>query len=270
MADINDEVLAEAYNRALSLEKQGKLEEAAQAYAQVLELDPEDHGGAAIRLASMGLGSTPAKAPDAYVSTLFDQHAEVFDSILVEQLGYAVPMMVRDKLSKHYQKPFKKLLDLGCGTGLSAEALDGMAAHKTGVDISEGMVEVAYDKEVYEDLYVSEAVAFLQQKEETRWDLIVATDVIPYMGDLAEFFTGVSDNLEKDGVFAFSSETLSSGTSETEAFKVGDFQRFAHSEDYIKRELKQNSFELLEMEPIIVRYEQGNPVPGHLVLCVNS
>ncbi len=82
MKKIDEEALAEAYNRALALEKSGDFDAAAAAYAQVLALDPEDHGGAAVRLASMGRGDTPEKAPDAYVATLFDQHAEVFEDVV--------------------------------------------------------------------------------------------------------------------------------------------------------------------------------------------
>lgn len=46
----------------------------------------------------MGRGAVPLKAPDAYVSTLFDQHAEMFDTILVDQLGYDVPLQLREML----------------------------------------------------------------------------------------------------------------------------------------------------------------------------
>ncbi|MGO8617686.1 S-adenosylmethionine-dependent methyltransferase, partial [Rhizobium ruizarguesonis] len=76
------------YNRALALEKAGDIDAAVAAYHEVLALDPASHGGAAVRIAAMGRGDTPVKAPDAYVETLFDQHAEVFEAVLVEQLGY--------------------------------------------------------------------------------------------------------------------------------------------------------------------------------------
>lgn len=82
MAKIDEEALAEAYNKALAHEKAGEIDAAVEAYRKVLEIDPEDHGGAAVRLASMGRGEAPPKAPDAYVETLFDQHAESFEDIL--------------------------------------------------------------------------------------------------------------------------------------------------------------------------------------------
>ncbi len=185
---LDQEALAEAYNRALALEKAGDFDAAAKAYEEVLQIAPDDHGGAAVRLASMGRGAVPLKAPDAYVATLFDQHAEMFDTILVDQLGYDVPLQLREMLLE-MDDAFnaERMLDLGCGTGLSADALDDMAAHKTGVDISENMIEVAYEKGDYDALFVGEAVRFLESTEEENWDLIVATDVLPYMGELERF-----------------------------------------------------------------------------------
>ena len=57
MAKTDNDALADAYNRALALEKSGDFDLAATAYAEVLALDPDDHGGAAVRLASMKRGA---------------------------------------------------------------------------------------------------------------------------------------------------------------------------------------------------------------------
>ena len=113
MAKTEDDVLAEAYNRALALEKAGDFDAAASAYAEVLALDPDDHGGASVRLASMKRGEVPLRAPEAYVTTLFDQHAEVFDKVLVEDLGYHVPMLLRQRLIELGETSFERMLDLG-------------------------------------------------------------------------------------------------------------------------------------------------------------
>ncbi len=130
---IDEKALADAYNKALELEKSGKFEDAAAAYRTVLELDPDDHGGAAVRIASMGIGEAPPKAPDAYVATLFDQHAEAFESILVDQLEYCVPLLVRQRIQALGLGPFKKMLDLGCGTGLTGGALRDIVDDITGL-----------------------------------------------------------------------------------------------------------------------------------------
>lgn len=264
---LDQEALAEAYNHALALEKSGDLDAAAEAYKAVLAIDPEDHGGAAVRLASMGRGTVPPKAPDAYVATLFDQHAEMFDTILVDQLGYDVPLQLREmllELDEEFQ--VERMLDLGCGTGLSADALDGMANHKTGVDISENMIEVAFEKGDYDALFVGEAVRFLETTEEDTWDLIVATDVLPYMGELDRFFAGVAEHLEIGGYFGFSSETQPDERFAGRDFMVGDFQRFAHAQSYVRALLAEHGMDCIRCTDITVRSEQGSPVPGHLYI----
>jgi predicted TPR repeat methyltransferase len=262
----DEDALAEAYNGALELEKAGRLEEAAVLYRRALEIDPADHGGAAVRLASMGLAEAPAKAPDAYVMTLFDQHAEVFDNVLVDQLGYSVPMMLGEVIPAFIPDGAQRMLDLGCGTGLAGEALYEQVDHATGVDISERMVELADEREVYDELYVGEVVTFLQEADEHPFDLVVATDVLPYLGGLDALFEGVARNIAPSGLFGFSSETLSSDVLSGRDFMVGPHQRFAHALAYIDRTLAATGFERLLAEPITVRHEQGTPVPGHLVV----
>lgn len=261
----DEDALAEAYDRALALEKAGDFDAAAKAYEEVLAIDPDDHGGAAVRLASMGRGAVPLKAPDAYVATLFDQHAEMFDTILVDQLGYDVPLQLREILLEIDEEFHRdRMLDLGCGTGLSADALDDMATHKTGVDISENMIEVAFEKGDYDALFVGEAVRFLETTAEDNWDLIVATDVLPYMGELDRFFAGVATQLEPDGYFGFSSETQDEARFAGRAFMVGDYQRFAHAKSYVTAMLDTHGMDCIRCENITVRSEQGSPVPGHL------
>lgn len=266
MTKTNKTKLEHYYNLGLSLEKQGDFDKAAEAYQHALEADPDDYGGISVRLASINRGTSPKTAPKAYVATLFDQNADMFDYILVDQLGYDVPLQLRDEIIKVFaDRKFQKMLDLGCGTGLSGDALDDLAGDKTGVDLSEKMIEIAHEKGDYHQLFVGDVVDFVT-KTDRQWDLIVATDVLPYMGDIETFFEGVGKCLEKNGVFGFSTETLASDILNGLDYKVGPHQRFAHQQAYIEQMLKRNALECQAVRNIVVRAEQGEPVLGQLFL----
>ncbi len=266
MTEAEEDALAEAYEAALTLEKSGDAAGAVQAWRVVLALNPADPGGAAIRLAALGQGDVLAKAPAAYVATLFDQHAEVFDGILVDQLEYGVPMMVRERLQAVAPGPFRRMLDLGCGTGLAAEALEDMTTTRWGVDLAEGMIEVAGEKDLYDRLFIADAVTFLDETPE-RWDIVVATDVLPYLGDVAPLFRAVAARAEAGAVFTFSTETLPSAVLAGRPWCVTPQHRFAHDPAYVLTELAAAGFSAPDVTDIMVRRENGAPIEGHLFLC---
>ncbi len=274
--DALQEQVADLYMRALELEKSGEREAAAEAYRSLLKLDPADHGGAAVRLAAMGLGDSPDGAPPAYVETLFDQHAAVFDNMLVEQLGYAVPLLVGDKLRAILDgRVVGRILDLGCGTGLSGEALRPLAREIVGVDISQGMLEIADEKDVYDELFVADVVGFLEADAEDDpegkgplWDVIVGTDLLPYMGDLAPLMNAASARLAPEGLLVLSTETLPDEVLGGRDYMVGDKQRFAHREGSVRERAEAAGLTVTEMDGIIVRYDEGQATPGHLLIAI--
>ena len=265
--------LASTYNEALKLEKAGDYAHAVALYKKCLQLDPSDVCGASMRLASMQQGPSPSKAPDAYIATLFDQHADDFDSILTEKLGYAVPMQVAELFRQEQAGPYNRMLDLGCGTGLSGMMLQEFCAHATGVDISENMVDKADERACYDALFVNEAVHFLEewakrdQPDHLPFDLLVATDVMPYMGDLQPLFDGLAANANEKARLVFSSETMSEKQLGGAPWRVTPNQRFAHSGQYLKQLCSKAGFgHMACFEEIVVRTEQGAPIPGFIVI----
>lgn len=263
---VNERKLAAAYARGLKREKAGDAVGAAEAYRECLALDPDDRGGVSIRLASLGLGAAPDKAPPAYVATLFDQHAHVFDSILVEQLGYAVPMQLRAEIDSRGLGPFARMLDLGCGTGLAGMAMRDAAAHVTGVDLSELILGEADERGTYDDLYVGDAVAFAAEWDEEKFDLVTATDMLPYLGDLAPLAAAIADCSAPGAIVGLSSETLPAAAFGASGYAVGPHQRFHHEPAHVEGLFADAGFSLVSRTDIIVRTDEGVPQPGHLFL----
>ena len=266
MTKLDKKKLEKVYKRALALEKAGELDQSAEAWREVLMIDPADHCGAAVRLAAMGRGEPPEKASAAYLETLFDQTAMVFDDLMVGHLGYSVPDLVRQLLEKSGMQSIGRVLDLGCGTGLTGENLRPFAERITGVDISEKMVEMAWDRGVYDDLYVAELVQFLDEEQENSWDMITATDVLIYFGDLEPFVRAAHRVLSPGGTLLFSSETLPKADFGDRDWVVNQNQRFSHRGRYIRRILASAGFGIDSFELIIVRMDSDEPVPGHMVL----
>jgi predicted TPR repeat methyltransferase len=203
-------------------------------------------------------GRAHERAPDAYLTTFFDRHAPQFDRHLVDVLNYRIPAMLQPLLQDTGLE-FARVLDLGCGTGLAAQALASIGGHLTGVDISSGMLEKARERGAYDALIEDEALLYLTQ-EEACFDLIVALDVLIYFGELAAMFDALARRVQAGGVVAFTYET---GDGSDHALQPSG--RFAHDPRYVER-LYQTDFECLKVVSTTLRHEANVPVAGQLVL----
>jgi predicted TPR repeat methyltransferase len=243
-------------------EKLGDLDAAAQAFRETLVADPADAQGAMARLALIGRGDAPGALPQAYVARLFDDYAPRFDKHLTDNLGYRAPALIAEALSAvASDRRFASALDLGCGTGLMGEALQGRIGHLTGVDLSAAMIAKARDRGIYDRLVVGDAAAMLGREPPGISDLIVAADAIVYVGDLAPLFAAVARALASGGLFAFSVETC-----EGDGFKLEPTMRFTHSRSYVETTAREGGLKPLLVRSASTRREAGADAPG--LICV--
>jgi predicted TPR repeat methyltransferase len=241
-------------------EAAGLPDQAAQAWAMALKVEPADRLGAALKLELIGKAPAAATPPSAFVETLFDHYADSFEDSLVGKLGYGLPDFLWRAISKARPGRFRLALDLGCGTGLLGERLRPFVDRLEGYDISAGMLRKAKAKGIYDRL----AKVDLQNFSHTgdRADLVAAADVFIYLGALDRIVGAVAGMLAEDGLFAFSLETLAGG---------GDFallpsRRYAHSEAYARRLLTANGLAVLSLESVIIRHDRRDPVEGLAVV----
>jgi predicted TPR repeat methyltransferase len=248
----------------------GDIAGAVEAFRAALKVDPGDRHGAALQLARLGAADPAAAMTPGYVRSLFDQYAPSFDQALVDGLGYRGPRMLREALraaTAALGRPFRfaRALDLGCGTGLVAEALRAHCDAIVGVDLSPAMVAAARRKNIYADLAVGDVLDFLAAQPESACDLVVAGDVFVYLADLAPVCRAVARALAPDGLFAFTVETHD-GT----GVVLGEKLRYAHGPDHVRAALAEAGLSPLTFEHASTRTENGAPVPGLLVIAVHA
>ena len=219
-----------------------------------------------------------AAPPTAHLVSLYEHYAETFDEKLVGKLKYGTPAFLCAAINKLGRGPFASAADIGCGTGLSGVALRdnnilaAQGAQLVGVDLSPAMLEQAKTKgNVYDELCVGECVEAMEtmSKEGKRFQLLVACDVLPYVGKLTAFFRHARDIVEEGGVLAFSTESLN--TSEEEAIVLNVTGRYAHSPAYIKEEAARAGLTVASITAVeALRYNGGAAVPGHVSCLLRS
>jgi predicted TPR repeat methyltransferase len=247
-----------------SLAEQGAREEAVDALRQALALEPEDALGVRLDLARLGALAPDEAMTDGYVRALFDDYAPKFDRHLTKSLAYRGPELLADGLRRACSKRvrdfrFGLTLDLGCGTGLMAQALAGLCSPIEGVDLSPRMLEKAQKTRLYDALHEGELVSFLSGRAAAEADLVVAADVFVYMAALDGVFRGAQRVLGREGLFAFTVQAH-----EGEGFILGEDARYAHGEAYLRELAEAAGFMVAIFERVSTREDRGVPVPGFL------
>jgi predicted TPR repeat methyltransferase len=243
----------------------GENDAAIAAFRHARAADPDDRHGAGLHL--MRLGAEPvAGMPQAYVQSLFDQYAPRFEAALVDDLGYRGPsLLFKAVLSARaaVRKPafFKRAVDLGCGTGLAANAFAKNVDRFIGVDLSPRMVERARLTGLYAELEVADMTQGLRNKPDVSVELILAADAMVYVSDLAPVLREVTRVLVPGGMLAFTVETH-----DGEGVLIGEGLRYAHGEAYVREQVAAAGLKLVQCEYLSARNEDNVPAPGLVVV----
>lgn len=124
------------------------------------------------------------------------------------------------------------------------------------------MLKHAEEHGVYTELKHIGIESYLDQTDQ-QFDIIFATDVLVYMGDLEALFKKVAAHLKKGGLFAFSTELAENKEGN---FVLRNSGRFAQSDDYILKLAKLCKLKKMINSKINVRMGHNEPIPGRLYI----
>lgn len=216
----------------------------------------------------------PAAAPPGYVAQLFDGYAAGFDQHLTERLQYRGPELLYQALAPHLPERPLDILDLGCGTGLLAPLVRRHAARLGGVDLSAGMLAQAQRRGLYDELVRGDLVELLRARP-AAYDVLVAADVLIYVGELEPLFRAARDALRAPGLLAFTVEAPrrdgpdGGGAGEEAAgpdVVLQPTRRYAHSLAYVRRLAAAHGFVVLSVTGAVLRRQSGEDIAGHVVV----
>lgn len=241
--------------------RQDRTREAIGLLRRVLRRDP-DHAQAKYLLAGLTGDKDPAviaRPPGDLIGELFDAYAPSFDEHLTKRLQYNVPRALAELVAgcgvaadgSHV------IVDLGCGTGLAGVELKSSARRLIGSDLSPRMIVKARQRGIYDELYAEDLVATLGRARDV--DLVVAADVVIYLGDLEPTFAACATALRPGGLFAFSIER-----GENTDVELLSTLRYAHAPAYIERLAAQHGFAVERAQDSVLRVDKEQPVHGVL------
>jgi predicted TPR repeat methyltransferase len=242
----------------------GDRDAAVSAFRAALESEPDD-----LYRALSAIAQDEAIGPGC-VRALFDDYASRFDKHLIKNLNYRGPELIeaavrRTCASRGRPFYFRRVLDLGCGTGLMARALDGRFESIEGVDLSPKMLAKAKKTHLYDALHERDLVAFLGAAKPASIDLVVAADVFVYLASLEEVFRAARRVLARGGLFAFSVQAH-----DGKDFVLGEGARYSHSEPYLRGLAGQTGFPVALFEPVSTRQNRGKDVPGFVAVLASA
>ncbi len=213
-----------------------------------------------VHLLSAASGEKTARAPRDHIVAYFDGFAASFDHHLVDGLGYRVPRLLA-QMADASLRPGCRAVDLGCGTGLVGEALEGRGIELVGVDLSPRMLELAAKRGAYARLILDDATEALRGFPASSFDAVFAADVFIYIGELRELFRCVARTLAPRGVFAFSVELLEHGD-----YRLLPNGRDAHALAHLRDLAAGAGLSEISMQAVDLRGEKDGTAKGALLL----
>lgn len=206
-----------------------------------------------------------------FIQQRFNKIAILYDHIILKNKNY-YELDILVTACRHFIQKLpvekRKILDLGCGTGLVGRKLksDEYKADLTGVDISKKMIELCKSSSNYSNVFESDITCYLNNNLE-KYNIIVACSVIQFFtpDKLNELVRQSKSNLQDNGILIFTFDVCSN-----KEFLINEKLFGEHSVNLITQIGNQNFNYVLLLPIYESRVENGKQVEGGLAIFSNS
>eukprot|EP01041_Mallomonas_annulata_P005659 gene5659-11420_t len=146
---------------------------------------------------------------------------------------------------------------------------DGVSPVEEGETINDSVMRPVYDALVADDCvdFISANVAtelassvVVRRRNVYPWNLVLAGDVLGYLGDLEPLFSKLGE-LFGDDRRGSDEETSTAMTTKTD-FKLSEGGRFVHRREYVQRMAQQSGLDILSCDAVTLRMQNQQPVAG--------
>lgn len=204
-----------------------------------------------------GKKSSDAKGlMERYAQKLYDVFAIEYDEKMKKLK--AISIDEAEQILKN--KKFKKVLDLGCGTGSFGKKLKQNFNSLIGVDLSQKMLDIAQTTNSYDKLICASVTDYLENTK-SSFDLIVMLELTGYLDDLSPVLNGIKSHLNQKGMFIFSVEYPSNNM----ASGLSSNGRYVYSKSDVITMLEKANLTLIDIKEINLRREDDGYAKGALV-----
>lgn len=230
-------------------------------YQRALEIEPENQEVQYVLAAIQQTENSFSKPPKQYVKHLFDQYADNFEHHLLDNLKYCAHKIIKDNLAENINPNRKYIIaDLGCGTGLCGVECKQFSEKLIGIDLSSAMLEKAKARKIYDSLHEQDIEEFLTNSN--KLDIIIAADVMPYIGDLDLILERAFLALNDQGIFIFTIET----TYKEQEFHLSESGRYQHNAEIICTKAEKLKWTIVDTKNVVTRTQNFQPVTSCLFI----
>lgn len=193
---------------------------AQKAFRTCLQLTPDfAEANYMLAVASKGrmpVSQLPRKMPVTLAKTHFEGLAADYNQEQLETQRYQGHMLLTNAARTYLTRGRMNytVLELGVGTGLVGPLMRDIAVEIIGVDLSPAMLAEAAKlfandgRRIYDVLIQRELHEYLQAQPLESAEIILAANVVSYIGDLQSLFALVAQVLKSGGIFGFTAEKL--------------------------------------------------------------